>query len=112
LVWLLKKTVTKFLNVFWGLVWGISMTAKGRLRWMVNVASFILFSLLTLTGLINWLLLPRGRVSGRGLVISARHFLIGVHEWTAILFIAAIAVHIGLHWKYVKSNLRGMPVGE
>jgi hypothetical protein len=27
--------------------------------WIVNVASFILFSMLGLTGLINWLVLPR-----------------------------------------------------
>jgi len=81
------------------------MTTKAKIRWMVNVASFILLSLLTLTGLINWLLLPRGPGPGRGLGTSVRHFLIGVHEWTAILFIVAIGIHIGLHWSYVKSNL-------
>ena len=88
------------------------MADKRKLKWMVNVSSFILLSVLTLTGLINWLFLPRGRVAGGGLVSGARHFLIGVHELSAILFIVAIAIHIGLHWSYVKSNLKGMTAGQ
>jgi hypothetical protein len=73
--------------------------------WIVNILSFILFSILTFTGLINWLLLPRGYRGGGGVLISLRHFLREVHEWTVLLFIFIVLVHLVLHWSYIKSNL-------
>jgi hypothetical protein len=74
--------------------------------WIVNVVSFILFSLLGLTGLINWLALPKGYGNREGLLVSLRHFLVEVHEWTGLLFIIIIVVHIVLHWGYIKTNLK------
>jgi len=74
--------------------------------WIVNVISFILFSLLSLTGLINWLLLPAGDGPRRGFQRSFRHFLIEVHEWAALLFMIVIVLHIVLHWSYIKTNLK------
>jgi hypothetical protein len=31
-----------------------------------------------------------------------KHFFIEVHQWTGLLFIIVIAVHVLLHWDYVK----------
>jgi membrane protein implicated in regulation of membrane protease activity len=73
--------------------------------WIINVASFFLFSLMGITGVINWLVLPRGYRSGAGLLVSIRHFLMTVHEWTGLLFVIVIGIHISLHWRYVKKNL-------
>jgi len=81
------------------------MTRKLSRLWIVNVISFFLFSLLSVTGLINWLLLPRGYGSGAGFLVSLRHFLMTMHEWTALLFMIVIGVHISLHWAYVKRSL-------
>lgn len=39
-------------------------------------------------------------------MVSARHFLIAVHEWAGLIFIIVIVIHIKLHWPYVKSNLQ------
>ena len=78
---------------------------KAAKLWIVNILSFILFSILTLTGLINWLLLPRGYRGEGGALVSLRHFLRDVHEWTALLFIFIVLVHLVLHWSYIKSNL-------
>jgi cytochrome b subunit of formate dehydrogenase len=83
----------------------MEMVGKLSRLWVVNGISFFLFSLLSVTGLINWLLLPRGYGSGAGFLVSLRHFLVTVHEWTALLFMIVIAVHILLHWSYVKKNL-------
>jgi cytochrome b subunit of formate dehydrogenase len=80
--------------------------ARTQKLWIVNAISFILFSLLTLTGLINWLLLPKGYEAKGSLLVSLRHFLVEVHEWAALLFIVTIMVHIALHWGYVKANLK------
>jgi len=81
---------------------------KAAKLWLVNIFSFVLFSILTLTGLINWLFLPRGGGAGAGggFTVSLRHFLQDVHEWTALLFIVMTLIHLVLHWGYIKSNLQ------
>ena len=83
----------------------MEMVGKLSRLWIVNVISFFLLSLLSVTGLINWLLLPRGDGSGAGFLVSLRHSLVTVHEWTALLFMIVIGVHISLHWTYVKKTL-------
>ncbi|MBI9084920.1 MAG: DUF4405 domain-containing protein [Desulfobacterales bacterium] len=81
-------------------------SGKAFKLWVVNVASFVFFSLLGLTGLINWLVLPSGYEAGSGFVIGLRHFLREIHEWTALGFMLCIGLHIFLHWPYVKGNLQ------
>jgi mannose/fructose/N-acetylgalactosamine-specific phosphotransferase system component IID len=80
------------------------MVEKASRLWIINVISFFLFSLLGVTGLINWLLLPRGYGQGASFLVSLRHSLVSMHEWAALLFMIVIGVHISLHWAYVKKN--------
>jgi Domain of unknown function (DUF4405) len=79
---------------------------KALRLWTVNVISFILFVILCSTGLINWLVLPRGYQARGDFLISLRHFFIAFHEWVGIAFIVLIIIHIVLHWAYIKSNLK------
>jgi len=79
---------------------------KAAKLWFVNIISFVLFSILTLTGLINWLFVPRGGGAQGGFMVLLRHFLREVHEWTALMFIIMTLVHLVLHWAYIKSNLK------
>jgi cytochrome b subunit of formate dehydrogenase len=74
--------------------------------WIVNIISFILFIVLFSTGMLNWLVLPRGYEARGSFSVSLRHFFIALHEWAALIFIVVIAVHIVLHWPYIKSNLK------
>jgi ABC-type transport system involved in multi-copper enzyme maturation permease subunit len=74
--------------------------------WIVNVLSFILFIILFSTGLLNWLVLPRGYEARGSVLVSVRHFFIAFHEWAALIFMIVVAVHIVLHWPYIKSNLK------
>ena len=74
--------------------------------WIVNVISFILFILLCSTGLLNWLVLPRGYEARGSFLVSLRHFFIAFHEWAALIFMIVVTVHIVLHWPYIKSNLK------
>jgi hypothetical protein len=74
--------------------------------WIVNVISFILFIILFSTGLLNWLVLPRGYEARGSFLVSLRHFFIALHEWAALIFMVLIAVHIALHWPYIRSNLK------
>ena len=80
------------------------MTGKLSSLWIVNGLSFFSFTLLSVTGPINRLLLPRGYGSGAGFLVSLRHSLVTVHERTALLFVIVIGVHIWRHWAYVKKN--------
>jgi hypothetical protein len=74
--------------------------------WIVNVISFILFVILCSTGLINWLLLPRGYEARGNFLVSLRHLFVDVHEWVGLIFMGMVVIHIVLHWPYIKSNLK------
>ncbi len=73
--------------------------------WIVNLISFILFIVLCSTGLLNWLVLLRGYQARGSFLVSLRHFFITIHEWVALTFMVVVAIHIILHWPYIKSNL-------
>ena len=80
---------------------------KAAKLWAINVASFVLFILLSVTGFVNWFCLPRGYEAGRGsFLVSLRHLLVEVHEWIAVMFLVVVAIHLFLHWGYIKTNLR------
>ncbi len=79
---------------------------KASKLWTVNVISFILFVILCSTGLINWLVLPKGYQARGGFLVSLRHFFITMHEWVGVIFIVLITIHVVLHWTYIKSNLK------
>ena len=74
--------------------------------WTVNVISFILFFILCSTGLINWLVLPKGYEARGNFLVSLRHFFTSIHEWTGLIFMVMILIHIFLHWPYIKLNLK------
>lgn len=74
--------------------------------WLINMVSFVLFVVLSLTGLINWLVLPKGYEAKGNFLITLRHFLVEIHEWAALAFMVTIVIHIFLHWGYVKTNLK------
>ena len=78
---------------------------KSSKLWIVNIVSFALLMVLSGTGLVNWLILPKGFEARGSFLVSLRHSLIVVHEWTALMFIFVVAIHISLHWQYVKSNM-------
>ena len=74
-------------------------------QWAVNVFSFVLFTLLGVTGLINWLILPEGYELRGSFLRSLRHFLVEIHQWAGLIFIIIVAVHVVLHWGYIKAQL-------
>ena len=81
---------------------------KALKLWTVNVISFILFVILCSTGLINWLVFPRGYEARGNFLVSLRHFFIAIHEWVGLIFMVVIVINMVLHWPYIKSNLKNM----
>jgi hypothetical protein len=74
--------------------------------WIINVLSFVLFIVLSGTGLLNWLVLPRGYTERGSIWVSLRHFIVAFHQWVALIFMIVVAAHLVLHWPYIKSNLK------
>ncbi len=81
-------------------------TRKTSHLWLINVVSFVLFVILSITGLINWLVLPKGYAAKGGFLVTLRHFLVEIHEWAALGFMVTIVIHVFFHWTYVRSNLK------
>ena len=79
---------------------------KKELLWTVNVVSFSLLLLVWVTGLVNWLLLPHGAGPPAGVGRTLRHLLREFHAWTAVVFCLLCALHLGLHWEYVRARLK------
>ena len=83
------------------------MTPQRAARlWVVNVISFVCLAIVTVTGMVNWLFLPRGYRGAENALLSVRHFLRDVHQWAALLLLIMIVIHLVLHWSYIKSNLK------
>ncbi len=78
------------------------MTGKSRLNFWLDVTILTLFMLTALTGLILWLILPHGRGNqSSAFFFIARITWIEIHNWTGLLTLAGLSVHISLHWKWI-----------
>ena len=47
---------------------------------------------------------PGGDMDG-SFLRSLRHFLIDIHQWAGLIFMIIVAVHVVLHWGYIKAQL-------
>lgn len=86
---------------------GLWTRSKGLRLWLLNLILFLSFILLSLTGLITWVILPRGqRFRDGGELHALRDMLIELHEWVALVFIALIVVHLVWHWSSITANAK------
>ena len=80
---------------------------KKDLLWYTSIGMFALFTVLCLTGLLNWLIFTGGHGTGsQGATSTIRHFFCDIHGWAGFLFTILVAVHIFLHWNYIKLKLK------
>lgn len=89
----------------------------------VDVLSFAAFVLLTSTGILVRYALPPGSGAlhgpGTGRLAAqrpvtllwglTRHEWGAVHFWIAVVFLAVLALHLTLHWRWLACKLRGKP---
>ncbi len=90
-------------------------------RWITVTDLVAFFSLLFLafSGVIVRYVLPKGSGGGSGpgwraasrpvveFFGMSRHDWGDVHFWVSMLFVAAIALHLFLHWKWIKVSFFG-----
>lgn len=88
----------------------IRMSSQTRKNWLVDTAVFSGALLSTLSGL-YFLFLPGGYEGGRNLwygvtLLFTRQTWSDIHVWGGVLMIAAVTVHLSLHWSWVKMMAR------
>jgi hypothetical protein len=94
-------------------------TSRGGLRKSIpklgNLLLWMLFCVMSGTGLLLAYRLPPGSRGGRGLSALGwlRHDWGDLHFWISIAFLALLLVHLGLHWRWfwqIASKRRAWPL--
>jgi hypothetical protein len=82
---------------------------RPNLNFAVDCLGFAGFVLLSATGVLMRYVLPPG--SGRSTTIWAldRHEWGSIHFWIAIAFLAVLAIHLFLHWRWIVTLMSGRP---
>ena len=75
----------------------------------IDAAAFAAFVFLTATGVLVRYVLPPRSGHFRTLWGLDRHEWGHVHFWTAVAFLAVLAVHLALHWRWIACMIRGRP---
>ena len=70
---------------------------------VLNLALYLSFCAMTGTGLMMAYRLPPGSQGGRGLTVAGlrRHEWGDIHLALSFAFVALIAVHLAMHWKWL-----------
>lgn len=89
----------------------IRMSMQTRMNWLIDVAVFLGGVLAGLTG-VYFLFLPSGGYRGGRnpmygvTVLFDRHTWSSAHTWGGVLMIVAVAIHLAIHWDWVKRMSR------
>ena len=94
-----------------------NVVQKGEGIMKKTVKNYIVFVLLSILGLLEavsgfvlWIALPSGggwRGGGFGggaeytFLSLSRHTWLDIHDWTAVVIVAVIIIHLVLHWKWI-----------
>jgi len=78
-------------------------------NFVVDLAAFVAFVLLTTTGVLLRYILPPG--SGRFTTLWGldRHTWGQIHFWIALILLGILAIHLVLHWKWIVCMVKGRP---
>lgn len=74
---------------------------KTTLNAVVDAIAFFTFLIVAVTSIVIWLFMP----SGGAFLGVARHTWATVHYDLGLLLIVLVAVHLALHWGYIKCLL-------
>ncbi len=82
---------------------------RSHLNFVVDSVALAAFIFLVATGVIMEFLLPAGSGHWTTLWGLDRHGWGSIHFWISVAFLAALAVHVYLHWKWIVSVVRKRP---
>lgn len=78
---------------------------KPTLNFIVDTIAFFLFLCLLSTGFLIFLVIPPG--SGFTVWNMGRHSWGEIHFWIALSFLIMMVIHVTLHWKWIKTKVKG-----
>jgi hypothetical protein len=82
---------------------------RPNVDFIVDSLGFAGFVLLTATGVLMRYLLPPGSGHFTTIWTLDRHEWGSIHFWIAIAFMAVLAFHLFLHWRWIMTLMRGRP---
>jgi len=82
---------------------------RPNLHFIVDYLGFAGFVVLTATGVLMRYVLPPGSGRSTTLWTLDRHEWGSVHFWIAIAFLAVLALHLFLHWRWIVTLMSGRP---
>lgn len=71
---------------------------KSVRNYVLDFFIFLCFVLTSVTGLAMFFV-PRGNIKGNW---------VSIHEWAGIVMLILVAVHVALHWKWIKVMTRSV----
>jgi hypothetical protein len=90
---------------------------RNKINFGLNCFQFICVLILAVSGLVRWLVLSSGYgygyQGGRFLnninppvFIFDRHTWGDIHQWTAVIFLVLIVLHLILHWRWITAMFK------
>ena len=89
----------------------IRISTQTRANWLIDVVVFLGGVLASLTGIYFLFLPSAGYQGGRNptygiRILFDRHTWSDLHTWTGLLMVAAVLVHLAIHWRWVGMMVR------
>ncbi|MBM4463038.1 MAG: DUF4405 domain-containing protein [Chloroflexi bacterium] len=87
--------------------------SKTRFLFILAASAFLAMLLQAASGLVLWLMPHRGGRGGGGgdtgsTFIWGRQTWIDIHEWTAVVLLILIAIHIYMHWGWLLRQAKAL----
>jgi hypothetical protein len=93
-------------------LWG-KLAQQARLNFSLDTLLFVIFLVTSISGLIAWLVLPRGGYQGgRNPYFNATFFGLtrpdwnDVHLWASLAMMVIVVLHLTLHWRWIVCTAR------
>ena len=76
---------------------------KAKINYFIDLLMIIFFIINSITGLIIFFFLPTGVKRGGYQVFLGiiKQNLVDIHNWSGILLLIIIAIHLILHWNWI-----------
>jgi hypothetical protein len=82
---------------------------RRHLNFLVDFLAFAGFVVLTTTGVLMRYVLPPGSGHYATIWNFDRHQWGGIHFWVSVVFFSLLALHLILHWRWIRNVVAGRP---
>lgn len=81
---------------------------KNKIKLFVDIVMFLDFLALAISGFVLKLFVPRGSGKLGASFIFSRETWLSIHDFTAILIIILLFIHLILNWVWIKSMFKSL----